>query len=224
MPGARSILPAQWALVRAQAAPCWPAVWCGPGSAGGQPASTVPSFPHDLLSPFPSSLSFILPLSSPPPRGVFLKREANGRAGRSQEVSEFYTWWEQALPQSPLKEPPWGSAGAWGGSRGASQLGPQPPQPERALHPMQALTGLPACWHSPRRLSPSGLRNQEPSFLYQGHPTKSSPLAERTDAVSSENDSVIPGSHVGDSWRHSQSPGLCSWPEYLPNSLPSQVP
>lgn len=135
MPGARSILPAQWALVRAQAAPCWPAVWCGPGSAGGQPASTVPSFPHDLLSPFPSSLSFILPLSSPPPRGVFLKREANGRAGRSQEVSEFYTWWEQALPQSPLKEPPWGSAGAWGGSGGASQLGPQPPQPERALHP-----------------------------------------------------------------------------------------
>lgn len=107
--------------VRAQAAPCWLAGWCGPGSTGGQPASTVSSFPHDLLSPFPSSLLFILPLSSPPPRGVFLKREANGRAGRSQEVSESYTWWEQVLAQSPLKEPPWGRAGAWRGSWGASR-------------------------------------------------------------------------------------------------------
>jgi len=121
----------------------WLAGWCGPGSTGGQPGSTVPSFPRDLLSPFPSSLLFILPLSSPPPRGVFLKREANGRAGHSQEVSKSYTWWEQVLPQSPLKEPPWGRAGAWGGSWGASQLGPQPPQAERALHPIQTLTVCP---------------------------------------------------------------------------------
>ncbi|CAM9656892.1 unnamed protein product [Rangifer tarandus platyrhynchus] len=36
----------------------------------------------------------------------------------------------------------------------------------------------------------------------------SSPSATRTGAISSENDPVTPGSHVGDSWRHSQSPGL----------------
>ena len=123
-----------------------------------------------IFSPRPPSSSlFILPLSSPPSRGVFPKREASASAGHSQEVSEFCIWGEHISPQSPLTEPPLGQSRSLGSGLGSTPVGRSATTGQEDPSPQTTLTGLCACGHCRYHLSPSGLRNQEPPFLYQGH-------------------------------------------------------